>query len=712
MVCIFDRSILILALFACFLFSGCRNRQQKNQDWPVYKADAESSSSSSLNQINRENVNQLQVAWTFEPHDVHDGSTFGKYECNPIVIGEVMYITSARHWLYAVNARTGEKLWSFDPFDGERGGGMYRGVTYWEDGDDKRILFTAGNNLFAVDANTGKPILSFGKNGKTNLSIVLENDTLSAWVIPTSPGIIYQDLIILGAEVSELYGAAPGYIRAYNVRTGKLEWTFHTIPLPGEPGYETWPPDAWKYVGGANNWGGMSLDTKRGIVFAPTGSPTYDYYGADRKGKNLYGNCILALDAKSGKLIWYFQTVHHDLWDYDIPSPPNLVTVEKDGKKIDAIAQTTKTGLLFVLDRETGESLFPIEEREMPASTIPGEETWPTQPFPLKPEPYVRHHISEDDLIGSSPAARDSIVNVFRSLRYEGIYTPPDAKGTLMVPGSRGGSEWGGAAYDPTSGILYINANESPEIARVQRARKQMSFAKNQTVYEVGKRLYMNYCANCHGTDRKGVHNNPSLIDIDKRLTKQEVLNKIEVGGGRMPGFSSVLNGNEEEVVAYLFELQKKDLYRKKTAFADTTTGFQNVTAYGYFNDSKGYPAIKPPWGTLNAINLNTVELAWKIPLGNYPELQEKGAPPTGAENYGGPIVTAGGLIFIGATRDKKFRAFDKKSGELLWETTLRGNGHASPSTYMIDGRQYVVISVTGSNEEPSGHVVAFALPD
>jgi quinoprotein glucose dehydrogenase len=320
--------------------------------------------------------------------------------------------------------------------------------------------------------------------------------------------------------------------------------------------------------------------------------------------------------------------------------------------------------------------------------------------------------ITEDDLTDRTLAARDSVLKVFRSLRYEGIYTPPDVKGTLLVPGSRGGSEWGGAAYDPDTHIIYINANESPEIARVKRAKKQASIAKDQTVYQVGKKLYLENCANCHGADRKGAHNNPSLIDIDKRLTQDESWIKIEAGGGRMPGFGSILDGHREEIIAFLYELDKDKPYRKRAALRDTTLTYQNVTAYGYFLDHERHPANKPPWGTLNAINLNTGDLLWKVPLGNYPDLQKAGDPPTGTENYGGPVVTAGGLVFIGATRDKKFRAFDKDTGELLWETELPGNGHASPSTYMIEGKQYVVISVTGGKEDPDGYIISYALPE
>ena len=696
---------------AAMVTLGACSREEQHTTWSVYKADAGSSSYSALTQINRDNVKDLTPAWTFMPNDAPEGAHFGKAECNPIVVNDVLYATSVRHWVYALEAGTGKKLWSFDPFDGARGGGMYRGVTYWEDGDDKRILLTAGKFLLALNADTGKPIPSFGENGKVSLDL-MPDDQPEGWVVPTSPGMVFGDLLILGSEVSELYGAAPGYVRAFNIRTGALAWTFHTIPHPGEAGYETWPPDAWKYVGGANNWAGMSLDEKRGIVFLPLGSPTYDYYGADRKGQNLFGNCIVALDAKTGKRLWHFQTVHHDLWDYDLPAPPNLVTIEKDGKSIDAIAQTSKTGFVYVLNRETGEPVFPIEERKVPVSTIPGEETWPTQPFPTKPAPYARHTLTEADLTDRSPQARDSALALFRSLRYEGMFTPPDLRGTFMFPGSRGGSEWGGAAYDPSTGWLYVNSNESPEIAQIKKIKKNES-SPNGSFFGLGRTLYMNYCSTCHGTDRKGREPNfPSLRNIGERLSQEAVLNKIKTGGGRMPAFASVVKGHEEEIIAFLFEIKKNEYPKQSALPQDTTSVYLNLTAYSDFEGPDGYPAIKPPWGTLNAINLNTGEYAWKITLGNFPEVQTPGGPPTGTDSWGGPMVTGGGLVFIAGTRDKKFRAFDKTTGAILWETTLPGNGFATPSTYTSGGKQFVVISVTGEKDEPGGRIMAFALPE
>jgi len=727
--CSFSRALCTALFFtSIILLTACGPRIDENRTWSVYKADARSSSSSPLTQITKENVGQLQLAWTFNPGDARNGARGANAECNPIVVDGVMYATSARHRVYAVNASTGALIWSFDPFDGGEGGGIYRGVTYWEDGDDKRILYTAGDQLFAQDAKTGKLITSFGKGGKVSMNEGLRGNPAVISVIPTSPGVVYEDLLIQGAEVSELYGAEPGYIRAYNIRTGALVWTFHTIPQPGEPGYETWPKDAWKYAGGVNDWAGMSLDKNRGMVFLALGSPSYDFYGGDRKGQNLYGNCVVALDARTGKHIWHFQTVHHDLWDYDLPAPPNLVTVEHDGKKIDAVAQTTKSGFLFVLDRETGESLFPIEERSVPASHVPGEAAWPTQPFPLKPLPYSRQHMTEEDLTAFSPAAHDSLVKKFRSVRYEGLFTPPDLRGTLMLPGTRGGSNWGGGAFDAETGLLYVKSNDSPEIDHLQKVTSEGG-SSTGSAYTQGKALYMKHCSACHGRDKNGNEPDfPSLIGVQQKFSKAEVIKKIKEGSGRMPAFEAVLQGKEEAVIAYLFEIttgrpsqrdadlneigaNRMSVKAGETQTQDTASIYLNVTPFSHFNDIENRPSIKPPWGELNAINLNTGEYAWKIPLGNNPDLQEKGAPETGLGGSGGPIVTAGGVLFIGSTRDRKFRAFDKHTGKLLWETSLPGVGNATPCTYMSNGKQYVAISVSGTQENPAGTIVAFALP-
>jgi quinoprotein glucose dehydrogenase len=675
--------------------------------------------------VTAENVSRLEIAWTFNPNDAN-GTRPGSSECNPIVIDNVMYATSARRRLYAIDAGNGALRWSFDPYDGGEGGGVNRGVTYWEDGQDKRILFAAGEKLYARHAGTGELVSEFGRGGMVNLNVGLRGDSSAIMVSATSPGIIFEDLIIIGGEVSELYGAEPGYVRAYDVKSGSLVWTFHTIPLPGEPGYETWPKDAWKYAGGANDWGGMSVDTKRGMVFLALGSPSYDFYGANRKGKNLYGNSVVALDAKTGSYIWHFQTVHHDLWDYDLPAPPNLVTIRRDGKLVDAVAQTTKTGFVFVFDRDTGIPLFPVEERSVPASRVPGEEAWPTQPFPLKPAPYARQHMTIDDLSHFSDEAYDTLLKRFESFRYEGLFTPPDLAGTMVLPGTRGGSNWGGGAVDPTTGILYVKSNDSPEIDLLKLIDVN-KVTSEQTPYLQGRAIYMTYCANCHGNDRRGIESQyPSLQGIEKKMTKEEALNKVLLGAGRMPSFASILKGKEEAIIAYLFEIEPTKPSRVENYVSkihsnqlaggdiDEVDGpvYLNTTSYGHFLDIHGNPGIKPPWGTLNAIDLNTGEYAWKIPVGNDPELQEPGAPHTGVAGYGGPIVTAGGLVFIGGTYDKKFRAFDSRTGELIWETSLPAIANATPCTYWSRGKQYITISVAGTEENPAGSIICFALPD
>lgn len=713
--------ILSIALVT-FFTTACRKSVDKDRVWSVYRANSESSSYAALDEINKSNVSALEVAWTFVPGDAR-GKRIGNSECNPIVVDGVMYVTSARHRLYALDATTGKQLWSHDGFDGGEGGGIYRGVTYWEDGSDKRILYTAGDQLFALNATTGKPISSFGDQGRVSMNVGLRGDPTVISVRPTSPGIIYKDLIIMGAEVSELYGAEPGDIRAYDVRSGKLVWTFHTIPHPGEKGYETWPKDAWKYAGGANDWAGMSVDEKRGLVFLALGSPSYDFYGADRHGQNLFGNSVVALDAATGTYRWHFQTVHHDLWDYDLPAPPNLITIKRNGRSVDAVAQTTKTGFLFVLDRETGDPIFPVEERPVPPSYIPGEKAWPTQPFPTQPLPYARQNMTEDDLTAYSPAAHDSLVKRFRSLRYEGMFTPPDTRGTLMIPGTRGGSNWGGAAFDPETGILYVKSNDSPEIDVLQPVDKSEN-DKASTPYFRGKAIYNTHCATCHGRDRRGdPPMYPSLTDLSTRMNADVARIIIKQGKSRMPAFGGVLNTRVEDVLAFLYENKGRPSQKEADIFEihtnlegqtgktnDTATVYLNITPFTHFNDILGNPAIKPPWGTLNAIDLNTGEYAWKKVIGNHPELQTD-STETGAEGYGGPIVTSGGLVFIASTRDKKFRAYDKDNGQLLWETQLPAVGNATPGTYWSGGRQFVAISVSGTEENPSGYVMAYALP-
>ena len=699
-------------VMAAVLFSGCKSKKDNDRTWSVYKADESSSSYSPLDEINTSNVKELQAAWTFTINDLPQSAQPANSQCNPIIIDGVLYSLSAKRVAYAINAATGELIWSNDPFEGGGGGGVERGLTYWESGEDKRIFFAADNYLIALDAGTGKPISGFGENGKVNLNVGVRDKPKDIAVTKTSPSIIYKDLIICGSRLPDLYGTPPGYIRAYNCKTGKLVWTFHTVPLPGEPGYETWPKDAYKYAGGVNSWAGMSVDSKRGIVFMSLGSPTYDFYGVDRIGANLYGNCVLALDAATGKHVWHYQTVHHDIWDYDLPAPPTLVNLVKDGKEIDAVAQLTKQGFVFILNRETGEPVFPVEERPVPASNLPGEQAWPTQPFPTKPKAYARQLISENDLTNYSPADHDSILKKFRSMRYEGLYTPPDLKGTLMFPGTRGGTNWGGGAFDPATRILYIRSTNAPDIQTI--VRQDASIVIGMPVIDQGRRQYGIYCGACHGSNKAGVGTNPSLVGLDKRMTRERALEKIKKGGGLMPPYAGVLNDDQlDAIVSYVHSVSSdsKGLAKVEGEGAQPVRDmYMNTTGYVTWKDPSGNPAIKPPWGMLHALNLTTGEYEWEIPLGNDDKRQSQGGPETGLEGKSGPTVTAGGLIFIAGAEDKKFRAFQKSTGKLLWETTLPAMANATACTYMVKGRQYVALSVGGTKENPSGSIMAFAL--
>ena len=696
---------LTAVVFAMPAAAKAQPGQQQSIDWPVYGGEDAGDHYSPLAQINRKNVSKLTVAWQFDTNET------GGLQTSPIIVGNVLYAYTPSQKVIALDAASGRLLWKFD--SGIAGTAPARGVAYWTDGNESRLFAGVMNFLYALNPATGKPIPNFGEDGRIDLRKGLGRDYLSQSIALTSPGIIYKDLIIVGGRDPEEHPAPPGDIRAFDVHTGSLRWTFHTIPHPGEFGYETWQKDAWKDAGSANNWAGMSLDARRGILYVPTGSAVFDFYGGDRIGDDLFANTLLALDADTGKRIWHFQGVHHDLWDRDFPSPPALVTLEHDGKRVDAVAQTSKQGFVYVFDRVSGQLLFPIKEAHYPASNVPGEVTSPTQSLPVDPAPYARQRLTEDMLTSRTPEAHTWAVKEFQKLRSDGQFVPFSLdKLTVVFPGFDGGAEWGGPAVDPATGVIYINSNEMAWLGglTVPPAPKTL-----------GESIYQSQCSMCHGTDRTGSPPSfPSLVDVGARLSNNEIAKKIRQGGGRMPAFS---NMNNEQIQALLRFLTGKDATQEiapgkaemKAAGIRENDMPYKFTGYKKFLDPDGYPAIKPPWGTLNAIDLNTGKYLWKIPFGEYPELAAKGMDNTGSENYGGPIVTGGGLLFIGATSyDRKFHAFDSSTGKLLWQYELPFAGMATPATYMVNGKQYVIIAAGGGKNTPKhtgGVYVAFALP-
>src|SRR6266571_2039901 len=604
------------------------NSTPEQRDWPVYGGDPGNQHYSPLTQINRANVKHLEVAWTF------DTGESGGFQTSPIIVEGVLYGLTPSQKVIALDAATGKLRWKFD--SGIRGTQPDRGVAYWAGGKDKRVLAGVMNFVYALDASTGTPIASFGKNGRIDLREDLGRKPEAQSIALTSPGVIYKDLLIVGGREPETLPGPPGDIRAYDVRTGKLRWSFHTIPHPGEFGHGTWPKDAWKTSGAANNWAGMTLDPQRGILYAPTGSAAFDFYGGDRIGDDLFANCLIALNAQTGKRIWHFQGVRHDLWDRDFPSPPALLT--------------------------------------------------------------------EDLLTTRTPEAHQWAAEKFKLFRSEGQFVPFSIrKDTVVFPGFDGGAEWGGPAVDVETGIIYINSNDVAWTG---------ALAPN-TGENSPRAIYMSQCSVCHGEKMTGSPPAmPSLIGVGERLTPAQIAITVKNGKGRMPGFPNLTEDQLFALINFLTSGKSKELSSSAPAPAAMKYRF---TGYHKFLDTEGYPAVAPPWGTLNAINLNTGEYVWKIPLGEYPELAAKGQKNTGTENYGGPIVTAGGLLLIGATNfDKKFRAFDKSTSELLWEAALPFSGNATPATYEVNGRQFVVIAAGGGKDLKSrsgGVYIAFALP-
>lgn len=657
---------------------------------------------SALKQLNRNNINKLQQVWRFDSGDEYEGS---ELQCNPIVVDGVLYAATPRLRVIALDAATGKLLWDFDARRGQtvKGKQRNRGLTYWTDGATHRLFFGLGYWLYALDPKSGQPAKEFGSNGRVDLREGLGRPIDGLTVQANSPGIVYRDALILGMLTSEDLPAAPGHIRAFDVRTGKIRWTFRTIPQPGDFGYDTWPKDAWTYTGGANSWPGLALDDRRGLVFVPTGSASFDFYGANRKGDNLFANCLLALNAATGERVWHFQFVRHDVWDRDLPAAPTLVQVRRNGRLIDAVAQITKSGHVWVFTRETGESLFPIAEINVPASDVDGEVLAPKQVLPLKPKPFARQGLTEDMLTRRTPAAYQNAVARLKTLRTGDQFTPPSLQGTIVFPGFDGGGEWGGATWDPETGLLYVNSNEMAWVLRLVPRKAGGG-------RETGSSLYQQNCAGCHRPDMKGTPPEfPSLEGIGAKRSRDQVMEIIRKGAGRMPGFAHLGNAALDAVVRFI--TTGEDV---RTAAGGPPAPLMKYATDGYnkFLDPDGYPAIAPPWGTLNAINLHTGEYQWRIPFGEFPNLADK---TTGSENYGGSVVTAGGLLFIGATdHDKLFRAYDKRNGKLLWSTKLPAAGNATPAVYEVNGRQYVVIAAGGgkSGAPSGGSYVAFALPE
>ncbi len=703
----------ILAFASLLSFAGLsqdRTARSAYGEWKSPGGGLDDIHYSSLRQVNRDTVHQLAVAWTYDSGDAFPES---EIECNPIVVDGVLYATTPKLRLIALDAATGKLRWSFDPNGNDKstdplGKLRNRGVNYWAEGSEHRLFYAVGPYLYAVDAMTGKPAAGFGDGGKVDLREGLGRDPKLQSISSTSPGVVYKDLLILGSVVSEDLPASPGDIRAFDVRTGKIRWTFHTIPHPGEFGYETWPKNAWTYSGAANDWAGLSMDEKRGLVFVATGSAAFDFYGADRIGDDLFSDCVIALKADSGERVWHFQGVKHDIWDRDFPAAPMLVTVKRNGRMVDAVAQTTKSGFVFLLDRETGQSLFPIEYRKVPASDVDGEVTVETQAFPLAPPPFSRQVFGADVVTNRTPEASRDVAARLQKLRSGGQFIPPSREGTVMLPGFVGGGEWGGPAFDPETGLMYVNSNEMPWVIRLVPRPE----AKGQTT---SREVYAANCATCHQPDMRGTPPEiPSLLNVGDKYEEAQMVEIISGGRGLMPNFSK-LGPNVVQAMAHLLATGEDTQVTMPRSDPSVSPLKYTIDGYNKFLDRDGYPAVAPPWGTLNAINLNTATIDWKIPFGEFPELVAKGMANTGSENFGGPLVTAGGLLFIGATvHDRKIHAYDKATGKLLWEALLPAGGTATPATYEVKGRQFLVIAAGGgkSGEKSGGSYVAFALPE
>jgi quinoprotein glucose dehydrogenase len=667
----------------------------RNVNWADYGGGSDSLQYSPLRQIDKANVRHLFQAWFYPVQ-----GTSGRFDFNPLIVDGVMYVLGEQGAIVALDAATGKPIWTHPT----KGVPTDRGINYWESSDrsDRRLIFSADSYLQEIDARTGASIQTFGTDGQVNLREGLGRDPKTIPQIQTgTPGHIFRNLIILGSATSEAYGAPPGDIRAFDIRSGKLIWTFHTVPHPGEFGYETWPKDAWKYAGGVNNWGELSIDQKRGIGYFPLGAPTYDYWGGDRVGADLFGDCILALDLRTGKRLWHFQTVHHDLWDYDPTAAPKLLTVRHDGKMVDVVAMATKSGFVYVFNRVTGKPIWPIEERPVPKSDAPGERSWPTQPVPRRPAPFARQSFTAGDIdpyIGD--ADKERIQEILKTASNHGIFTPgTDQRDSIQIPGDVGGANWGNAAADPRTGFLFVRTADSPELKPKLSKKVPLQIPYGASLETLGHAIYNQMCQGCHGPNRAGVRS-PKDIGFDK--FKQIVTS----GEGEMPGFSDIPAHYLDALAAYISDpTASGQVHAGGGGFGmERMPPPSGITRYfGTYENrilsSDGLPAISPPWTSLVAIDLNKGEIRWSVPLGTAPGLAAKGIKNTGAANVllptvrNAPIVTAGGLVFVASWGDRTVHAYDEDTGSLLWEQEIGANPEGLPSVYEVNGREYIVFT-------------------
>lgn len=735
--------LMVLSLIGCArkeatsnkLAGGVKSRLENFTDWGVYRGDKKGTQYSALDQINTENVHLLEKAWEYQYEG--EPQSPGIYS-NPIIIDGLLYFNTPHMKTVALNAVTGEEVWVFDPAeynDGKVIRSRSRGLVYWEDenGNNQRIFNSVRDRVYALDAKTGKLIEPFGQfegsqfiDLRHNLPVPPEQADIEI----TTQGVVYGHYLIIPGRQPEGNSGTPGDIRAYNALTGAFEWIFNTIPLPGQFGYDTWEWEDDMIYGAANPWGGLSVDEERGWVFAATGSAAGEFiYGGSRKGDNLFANCVIAIDATTGERKWHYQVIKHDIWDYDLPPAPMLLTITDEGVERDVVVQMGKFPFMFILDRDTGEPIFPVVDMPVPFfQGVDGERPQPTQPWPLKPPPLVRTSIYESDLSEITPESYAYVLEQFKKHRTGTVYTPASIEGTITTPGHHGAVEWPGGSYDPTTNVVFVPVNEYPSVHTLTPIAPDDP-TKNMTPVQRGASIYNTNCAHCHGLNKAGNPPFPALTNLTK--SDQEILQILENGYGEMPSFSNLSIEDKNSIIAYLND----DSYDDKGLAANPavtgedvptwsgegsggswkTTTPQYINRTHWFVDHMGFPGIKPPWGNLIAVDIAKGEILWKVPLGEYPELVKMGIRNTGTEIIGGPVVTAGNVIFIAGTPDEKIRAFSKFDGNLLWEYKLPAGGYTIPSVYMIDGKQYIVMSAGGAGKlgtAPGKSVIAFTLPD